>query len=58
MVSLSGSVEGGDRHALANYRHSLQHTLDLFDDLDRARNVVDITSKVLQYLAQFGVETS
>jgi LuxR family transcriptional regulator, quorum-sensing system regulator BjaR1 len=41
---------------LQTYRHSLQHTLDFIRDLDRARNVVDITSKVLQYLSQFGVE--
>ena len=34
------------------YRHSLEHTLDFIRDLDRARNVEDIASKVLQYLSQ------
>jgi LuxR family quorum sensing-dependent transcriptional regulator len=38
------------------YRHSLEHTLDFIRDLDRARNAEDVSTKVLQYLSQFGVE--
>ena len=39
-----------------SYRHSLQHTLDFIRDLDRSRNLEDISTKVLRYLSQFGVE--
>ena len=38
------------------YRHSLEHTLDFIRDLDRARNLEDISAKVLDYLSQFGIE--
>jgi LuxR family quorum sensing-dependent transcriptional regulator len=38
------------------YRHSLEHTLDFIRDLDRARNLDDISAKVMHYLSQFGVE--
>ena len=38
-------------------RHSLEHTVRFVHDLDRARNVEDIASKVLQHLAQIGAET-
>ncbi len=40
-----------------SYRHSLEHTVRFVHDLDRARNVEDIASKVLQHLAQMGAET-
>jgi LuxR family transcriptional regulator, quorum-sensing system regulator BjaR1 len=39
-----------------SYRHSLEHTLDFIRDLDRARNLEDISTKVLRYLSQFGIE--
>ena len=38
-------------------RQSLEHTVRFVHDLDRARNVEDIASKVLQHLAQIGAET-
>jgi len=37
-------------------RQSLEHTVRFVHDLDRARNVEDIASKVLQHLAQIGAE--
>ncbi|HUI20772.1 MAG TPA: autoinducer binding domain-containing protein [Methylocella sp.] len=41
---------------LSNHRHSLEHTLDFIRDLDRARNVEDVSAKVMRYLSRFGVE--
>jgi LuxR family transcriptional regulator, quorum-sensing system regulator BjaR1 len=38
------------------YRRSLEHTLDFIRDLDRARNLEDICTKVMGYLSRFGVE--
>ena len=43
-------------HALANVSSFAGTYARFIRDLDRARNVEDITSKVLQYLSQFGVE--
>jgi LuxR family transcriptional regulator, quorum-sensing system regulator BjaR1 len=39
------------------FRQSLDHTVRFVHDLDRARNIKDITSKVLQHLSQIGAET-
>ena len=38
------------------YRRSLSHTLDFIRDLDRARNVEDISAQVLRHIAPFGAE--
>jgi LuxR family quorum sensing-dependent transcriptional regulator len=38
-------------------RNSLEHTIRFVHDLDRARNIKDITSNVLRHLSQIGAET-
>jgi LuxR family transcriptional regulator, quorum-sensing system regulator BjaR1 len=38
------------------YRQSLGHTLDFIRDLDRARNLDDVSAQVLRYVAPFGAE--
>jgi LuxR family quorum sensing-dependent transcriptional regulator len=38
------------------FRHSLNHTLDLIRDLDRARNLPDVAAQVLRHVAPFGAE--
>jgi LuxR family transcriptional regulator, quorum-sensing system regulator BjaR1 len=39
-----------------SFRHSLDHTLAFIRDLDRARNLADITAQVLRHIAPFGAE--
>jgi LuxR family quorum sensing-dependent transcriptional regulator len=38
------------------FRHSLNHTLAFIRDLDRARNLEDVSAQVMRYVAPFGVE--
>jgi LuxR family transcriptional regulator, quorum-sensing system regulator BjaR1 len=38
------------------YRQSLDHTLAFIRDLDRARNLADISAQVLRHIQPFGVE--
>ena len=37
-------------------RNSLDHTLAFIRDLDRARNLEDVSAQVMRYVAPFGVE--
>ncbi len=38
------------------FRQTLGHTLDFIRDLDRARNLEDVSEQVLRHVAPFGVE--
>jgi LuxR family quorum sensing-dependent transcriptional regulator len=38
------------------FRQSLDHTLDFIRDLDRARNLEDVSAQVLRHVAPFGAE--
>ncbi len=38
------------------FRQSLGHTLDFIRDLDRARNLEDVSAQVLRHVAPFGAE--
>jgi LuxR family transcriptional regulator, quorum-sensing system regulator BjaR1 len=38
------------------FRHSLDHTLAFIRDLDRARNLEDVSAQVMRYVAPFGIE--
>ena len=38
------------------FRHSLNHTLAFIRDLDRARNLEDVSAQVMRHVAPFGVE--
>ena len=38
------------------FRHSLNHTLSFIRDLDRARNLEDVSAQVLRHVAPFGAE--
>lgn len=39
-----------------NFRYSLENTIRFVHDLDRARNLEDITTQVMRHLSQFGAE--
>jgi hypothetical protein len=38
------------------FRQSLDHTLAFIRDLDRARNLTDVSAQVLRHIEPFGVE--
>ena len=38
------------------FRQSLDHTLAFIRDLDRARNLEDVSAQVMRYVAPFGIE--
>lgn len=39
-----------------SFRYSLENTIRFVHDLDRARNLEDISTQVMRHLSQFGAE--